>query len=176
MSAKRWWPLWGLLTLTLGACAGSSPAPTATPMAIPVVTAAPSGVQSRAESFWLESREGTVIVELQPLNLDEPDTVSPEEWVFRLALTESGMDAPPLTQSYDLAQLAYLAGPNGEQVKPASWAVDEEGHMGHHVKGTLAFPGSAQSETIKVVIRDVGGVRERVFEWAVTREARGAGE
>ncbi|MGH2523394.1 MAG: hypothetical protein ACRDH2_12900, partial [Anaerolineales bacterium] len=121
--------------MTLAACAGAAPTPTAIPPTIPVAAAVTPAVKANAESFWLESREGTVIVELQPLNLAEPDSAPAGEWAFRVALTESGMDAPPLTQSYALAQLAYLTGPNGEQVKPVSWKVEEEGHMGHHIKG-----------------------------------------
>ena len=39
--------------------------------------------------------------------------------------------------------------------------------MGHHVKGTLVFPGEPQAKTIRVVIGEIGGVTERVFEWPV---------
>jgi len=164
MSARRVGWLWGLLALTLAACAGSPPTPTA----IPAVTAIPPAVADNVRSFWRESREGSVIVELQPINLAEPEAAPNGQWAFRVALTESGMDAPPLTRVYDLARLAYLAGPNGEQIGPAGWTVEEEGHMGHHVKGTLTFPKTTQTPTLQVVIREVGGVGERVFEWPVT--------
>ena len=167
MSARRTWILSGLLSLTLAACAGASPTPTTPPPTIPAVTAVTPAVKANAESFWLESREGTVIVELQPLNLAESEAAPNGQWTYRVALTESGMDAPPLTQVYDLTQLVYLTGPNGKQVSPTSWAVSEEGHMGHHVKGTLTFPKDGPTKVLKIVIRDVGGVSERVFEWSV---------
>ena len=167
MSARRTWILSGLLALTLAACAGASPTPTTPPPTILAVTAVTPAVKANAKSFWLESREGTVVVELQLLNLAEPEAAPNGPLAVRVALTESGMDAPSLTQVYDLAQLAYLARPEGEQVSPAMWTVEEEGHMGHHVKGTLTFPKDSSTKTLKVVIRDVGGVSERIFEWAI---------
>lgn len=94
------------------------------------------------------------------------------------------MDAPPLSQ-YDLTKLSSLVveGSNGrtEGIKPLSWTVQETGHMGHHLKGTLIFPVTIggqensnyrsiiddQAKSFEIVINDIAGVKQRVFSWSI---------
>lgn len=73
--------------------------------------------------------------------------------------------------SYDLAQLAVIRTPSGEEVAPLAW----EAPAGeHHREGTLTFPAVAADGSplittgaapIELLIRDVGGVGERSFRW-----------
>lgn len=92
--------------------------------------------------------------------------------VFRVAMDSMKMDAPPLAR-YDLARLARLTGIGGAALKPARWSVEETGHMGHHVKGTLAFAlEPAQRETLErgpasfqIVVRGIDGAGEVKFAW-----------
>ena len=55
-----------------------------------------------------------------------------------------------------------------EQVSLISWMVEEEGHMGHHIKEILTFPKTTPSKRIQVVVREVGEVSQRVFEWPMS--------
>lgn len=152
-----------LFALALTACGGAAGAPTATPTQPASVQAVTPAVG--AKPAMLESRQGTVIVEMQLLNLAEPNSAPTGQWAFAVALTESSMDAPPLAKTYDLKQLADLTGPDGQKITPVNWTVKDEGHMGHHLTGTLLFPGTAPLKMVRVVVREVGGVSERVFEW-----------
>lgn len=98
---------------------------------------------------------------------------------FRVAMDSMKMDAPPLA-GYDLAKLARLTGIGAAEVKPARWSVEETGHMGHHVKGTLAFAlGPAQRAILErgpasfeIVLRGVDGAGERRFAWKIAPAAR----
>jgi hypothetical protein len=72
---------------------------------------------------------------------------------------------------YDLGQLAVLR-VNGREIQPVSW---EAPKGGHHRQGTLSFPATASDGTpligadtsaVELIIRDVAGVPERVFQWA----------
>jgi len=75
--------------------------------------------------------------------------------------------------AYDLLQLAVLRTPSGEEIAPLGWDAPAGGH---HREGTLSFPSTAADGTadyqpdggqIVLVIRDIAGVAERAFEWAV---------
>ena len=74
--------------------------------------------------------------------------------------------------SYDLAQLAVIRTPSGEEVAPLAW---EAPAGGHHREGSLTFPvmvadGSPliqpDGSHLILVIRDIAGVAERAFHWA----------
>lgn len=92
--------------------------------------------------------------------------------VFRVAMDSMKMDVPPLAR-YDLAKLARLTGIGGAELKPARWSVEETGHMGHHVKGTLAFALEPAQRAIvergpasfEIVVRGIDGAREVRFAW-----------
>ncbi|MGH7946883.1 MAG: hypothetical protein ACREF9_18040, partial [Opitutaceae bacterium] len=64
-------------------------------------------------------------------------------------------------------------GLGGAEITPASWTVEETGHMGHHVKGTLAFALQPAHRAVlerapvpfEIVVRAVGGAGERRFGW-----------
>lgn len=66
---------------------------------------------------------------------------------------------------YDLKSLAILRDDKGKSYPPT--AVENKGG-GHHREIILTFPkASPDAKTLKVVIKDVAGVKERVFSWKV---------
>lgn len=74
---------------------------------------------------------------------------------------------------YDLRQLAVLRTDQGQGVQPIGWNAPTGGH---HRSGVLSFPATLADGTpvvkpdthiMKLVIRDVGDVPERVFTWTL---------
>lgn len=66
---------------------------------------------------------------------------------------------------YDLKTLAILRDDKGESYLPT--AVENKGG-GHHREIILTFPKvSPAAKTLKVVIKNVAGVKERSFSWSV---------
>lgn len=74
---------------------------------------------------------------------------------------------------YDLRQLAVLRTDQGQEIPPIGWNAPAGGH---HRSGTLSFPTTTASgnpvigpdtRTITLLIRNVGGVAERVFTWTL---------
>ena len=72
---------------------------------------------------------------------------------------------------YDLRLLVALRTDQGREVRPSGWDAPKGGH---HRQGTLTFPTTTtdgspllepDTHTIELVIRDVGGVSERIFQW-----------
>ena len=66
---------------------------------------------------------------------------------------------------YDLGKLAILRDDGGKEYRPISW---DSAPGGHHRGGTLAFPlpeSLNQAKYLELLIRDVAGVKERVFKW-----------
>lgn len=98
--------------------------------------------------------------------------LSNEELMFRVAMDVMRMDLPPLT-AFDLKRLAVLMPGGGGAVKPSRWQIEDEGHMGHHVRGVLVFPVpneallDGRTKSFKVVLNDVAGAKERTFVWKI---------
>jgi hypothetical protein len=55
-------------------------------------------------------------------------------------------------------------GPDGIEVGPT--AVEQAKGSGHHREAVLVFPPVGQAGIGRIVVKDIGGVAERVFEWA----------
>lgn len=96
MNRRQTWLLSGLLVFILAACAGAQSASPATPTVqtimptaetkaessatpvaaqptTPTIQASTPTAAANAESLWQKNQEGDVVVELQPLNLAEPE-------------------------------------------------------------------------------------------------------
>lgn len=73
-------------------------------------------------------------------------------------------------EAYDMAKVSSLQVDGRPEQKPLGWF--KPGGGGHHVSGVLKFSGPIPSDakSLRVVIRDVGGVPERVFEWQLPLE------
>ncbi len=89
--------------------------------------------------------------------------------VFAVAMNTHSVDL----DGYDLAQLATLHTDQGVEVLPLSW---DAPRGGHHRSGTLVFPGTGPdgapvlgttSSALHLALRDVAGVPERSFQWAL---------
>lgn len=52
---------------------------------------------------------------------------------------------------------------DGTEIAPT--AVEQVKGAGHHREATLVFPPVSQAGPGRIVVKDVGGVAERVFEW-----------
>ncbi len=87
--------------------------------------------------------------------------------VFRVAMDTHSVNLDP----YDLRELAVLRTDQGVEVRPSQWDAPPGGH---HRAGTLAFPATASdgkpvlgpgARSVTLIIRDVGGVPERTFQW-----------
>jgi len=147
-----------LLVLFLAAC---SPAVKTQPVvSIPTETT-PAPTQTVSEGPTRTDQQGAVVVDVTPLNLDNPG----QTLDFQVS-----MDTHSVDLSMDLAMLATLATDTGLQVEPISW---DGPRGGHHVSGTLSFPATADGKpllagasqltlTIKSVDADV-----RTFTWSI---------
>lgn len=114
------------------------------------------GALDLQKNFELQtSSEGAVIVTVLP------KTVSESGWEFEITLdTHSG------ALDEDMVAVAVLVDDAGKEYAPLAWEGDSPG--GHHREGILKFEALApKPETIKLVIRGVGGISERVFIWQV---------
>jgi hypothetical protein len=87
--------------------------------------------------------------------------------VFDVAMDTHSVDL----DGYDLKELAMLRAGRGKEVGPSRWDAPKGGH---HREGTLGFPGKTpdgspiigpDTREIELIIRDVGGVSVRKFEW-----------
>ena len=92
----------------------------------------------------------------------------PTGLAFRVVLDTHSVDL----DGYDLGALTLVRGDQGAEVWPISWDAPPGGH---HREGSLVFPDASSDEmpvigpdtrALELVIRDVGGVQERVFRWA----------
>lgn len=61
-----------------------------------------------------------------------------------------------------LNEVVTLRGPDGVEAAPT--AVDTKG-SGHHREATLTFGPITKPGRVEIVVRNVGGVAERIFAW-----------
>lgn len=125
--------------------------------ASPMPASGPSGAR-----LTQVNTEGAVSIKVTPINLEG----SGGTLEFEVALNTHSVDL-----SFDLAALAVLRNDRGDEVAGAAW---DGGRGGHHLSGRLSFPTrdgrgnplvAADTRYIKLLIRDVAGVPERVFRW-----------
>ena len=66
---------------------------------------------------------------------------------------------------YDLTKVSVLRDDKGKESSPAAW--ENVSNDSHHREGLLKFPKGAEqgSKTVDLVIRDMGGVKERSLRW-----------
>ncbi|MBI2357561.1 MAG: hypothetical protein HYV04_01370 [Deltaproteobacteria bacterium] len=78
---------------------------------------------------------------------------------FQVVLDTHSVDL----DAYDLKSLSSLRDGAGKPLKPTE--MKNKG-SGHHREVTLTFPKlSAQPSSLEIVIRDIAGVKQRVFRW-----------
>ena len=70
---------------------------------------------------------------------------------------------------YDFKTLGILRDDTGKVYSPT--AIENKG-SGHHREATVSFPKlSQEARRVELVIKDVAGVKERVFRWTVDKTA-----
>ncbi len=74
--------------------------------------------------------------------------------------------------AYEMENISFLRIDGGDEQKALSWS--KPGGGGHHRSGVLKFAGPIPSgaQSLQVIIRGIGGVQERVFEWKLPLESR----
>jgi len=114
--------------------------------------------QNQAEKTTLQTLtndEGGVTVEVTPINL-EPG--KPAQFEINFTTHQGDLN-------FDLLKQAVLTDGKNKQYSPATW---DGGNGGHHLTGTLIFSAlPAETKNIKLIIKDVYGVPERIFEWSL---------
>lgn len=100
------------------------------------------------------NNKGGVTIEITP-----KDIIPGEILPFGITLTthQGNLD-------FDQTKAA-LFDDNNTVYPPISW---DGGSGGHHLSGTLIFPAlPPETKNIKLIIKDVYGVPERIFEWSL---------
>ena len=137
-----------LAVLALSACGPAAPAPAATAPSGEARTQTSDGGQVTVKVTWTGPAAGPV---------------------FDVVLDTHAVDV----DVYDLAKLAVLRTGDGREVAPSRW---DAPRGGHHRQGALAFPSAGPdgqallgptTGSIELVVRDVAGVPERAFRWAL---------
>lgn len=130
------------------------------------------------------NKEGTVEVELTFLNLKDPKVTLKDPKVkepkvenvliFDLAINSMDMSLSSF-QAYDFKSNVVLETDRGVSVRPIDARITDWGHMGHHPRGRLIFPlmtdgeSVLKSRVVRVIVKGLGGVDKRVFEWKMPR-------
>ena len=60
-------------------------------------------------------------------------------------------------------QIVAIRTADGAEVLPS--AVEQASGGGHHREAVLVFPSAAQPGSVRIVVKNVGGVAERTFTW-----------
>ena len=102
-----------------------------------------------------------VAVYLNPLGKSNGNQQS-----FELTLDTHSAD---LSQ-YKLKELSTLKVEGGTEIQASEWK--NTGGGGHHVSGTLTFDVSdlGNAKYIELVVKNVGGVEERVLRWLLPQQ------
>ncbi len=116
-------------------------------------TAEPSPY-SPSQFETITNSESGVTIDVTPLNLDKLN--EPLKFDVTLTTHEGSMD-------FEMTENSVLLDSKGKEYGPTGWDGSPPG--GHHRSGTLTFPAVKDVGNVKLVIKDVNGVSERIFEW-----------
>lgn len=122
----------------------------------PKNTATPANVTKNKGSLETrESNEGPVSIIVLPRTLEE----GLPSWDFEITLNTHSEEL-----TADLVAISELVDDKGKLYNPISWEGDPPG--GHHRSGILKFnPIFPRPKSIKLNIKNIGGVAERSFNW-----------
>ena len=147
-----------LLIFILSACA---PSKATTNQTQPTSSSSTSNDAATTADLTRTDQQGAVVVEVTPLNLDNPS----EQLEFDVAMNTHSVDL-----SMNLATLATLTTDKGVTVQATTW---EGMSGGHHVSGKLIFPATQGGKSIleganKLTLTITGvDAASRVFEWTL---------
>lgn len=156
------------MSLILTACAAAKPVPEqpapqptdpSQARPIPTSTEQSAAPQISPNDLTRVDQQGAVIVEVTPLDLEQPG----ENLEFDVVLETHSVDL-----SMDLATLATLTTDTGLSVQAALW---DAPRGGHHVSGKLIFPATKDgrpilegASTLTLTLLNVDAPA-RVFKW-----------
>jgi hypothetical protein len=102
-----------------------------------------------------------VVLYLNPLQQEKK-----QELFFEITLDTHSAN---LSQ-YDMGKISFLRIDGGPEINASEWV--KPGGGGHHISGTLIFnsPDTSAEKVLELVIKTVGGVEERVFQWKLPLE------
>jgi hypothetical protein len=125
-----------------------------------------SVVQLKKKDLRRTNDEGPVemaVLYLSPLPQEEGSKLSFE---VRMNTHSVNLDG------YEMGKISFLRIDGGDEQKALGWS--KPGGGGHHRSGVLKFAGPIPSgaQSLQVIIRGIGGVQERVFEWKLPLEPR----
>jgi hypothetical protein len=106
------------------------------------------------------NNEQAVTVEVTPRNLAEGSTMLEFDVAFETHSVDLG---------FDPAAVSVLRDGQGRDYPATAWEGDPAG--GHHRSGTLRFEiPNGPTDSVEVIIRNVAGVPERVFQWDLVKK------
>lgn len=111
------------------------------------------------------SDEGPVEITLLYLNPLGEEASHELSFEVRMNTHSVSLDA------YEMERISSLRVDGGTEQKPLGWF--NPGGRGHHRSGVLKFAGPVPpgARSLQVIIRGIGGVEERVFEWKLPLES-----
>ncbi len=110
---------------------------------------------SAQDSLRRQDSQGPVTVTATLLARSVPD--GPLKVKLALDTHSVGLDA------LAFQDIVALRMPDGTDVAPS--AVEQTRGRGHHRQAILVFASAQEGDQVRIVVKDVGGVRERVFTW-----------
>jgi len=110
---------------------------------------------SNAQELTKTDRQGPVAVAVTLAAT--PVVGSPFEAKVGLETHSVGLDGIAFEET------VVFESPDGVEVAPS--AVEQVKGSGHHREAVLVFPAVSQPGTGRIVVKDIGGVAERVFAW-----------
>lgn len=120
-----------------------------------LATAAPSSAQGGPLQAQ-EQGAGGVTVKVEPVSASGGAPMA-----FEITLDTHSADL-----GADLTQVVELDTGGGATLRPTGWEGSPPG--GHHRSGVLSFPPLPEGATmLRLILRDIAGVPERVFEWSL---------
>jgi hypothetical protein len=127
------------------------------PFLVPLKTANPTLTTSEARVINLPAKineKSSASIEIKPVDFSFSQSLK-----FEISInTHQG------SLDFDLTKISFLEDDKGNIYRPLSWDGSPPG--GHHRFGTLTFPKlKERTKFIKLTIKDVYNVPERVFEW-----------
>lgn len=158
---NKWFLLAGLsllIVVSLAACGGTIPAPTATGSA---QGASASNVPNSdaGAAFAAQTVEGgSVTVKVTPLKMK---INAPLEF-------DIVMDTHSVDLAGDMLKAVILRDDSGMEFTPTAW--NGPGGGGHHREGKIKFaPLTMSTKSLTLVVKNIAGVPERVYKWDVAQ-------